>query len=598
MNLDEAKAQVQRWVDDKLSVPSPAFQNLPPCPYSKPALLKNKVDIRCADSGPELLAQVAEMARSWDDRYELALIATEPENIEPEALAAFIAESNARLEADDLVCFFDHPRSVDPKYKITSANGKYVFVGMQRLSLFVDAARPLQKKNYFENVSKQYGVTRHLEPLPAATAAPASATAEDRQFQSFAKLLREARAHSKFYAETLAGIDPDELRSFRDLDKLPILETGALVTRGPDLPAVPRSRLRRVLVSGGTTGNPKVCFFADNLDEILRGWAETWRSCIGLTPEDLVAVLCPLPLASGTLITEVLEGIGCSTIPLGLTTPPEVTARLMKLLGATAIVSHPSTVVMLGRDVRALGYEPKDFALEKILVGSEVLTERTRRHIEREWGCEVFDTSGSSELGMIGAECGQHDGHHLAMDSAYFEVLDLETRAPVEEGSGRLYAITLQNLGLPLIRYDMKDLVRITREPCPCGVATPRIWFMGRADDRLILKTAVKLYAYQVDDALEGFDEITSEYNLIATDDGDVDAIRVIIEAADPAYCQQALAQRVSEAIIESSLDFRELYDAGLVRAPEIEFTAIGSLERTVRRKIKDRFRDQRTNAS
>ena len=68
MNLDEAKAQVQRWVDDKLSVPSPAFQNLPPCPYSKPALLKNKVDIRCDADGPDLLAQVAEMARSWDDR--------------------------------------------------------------------------------------------------------------------------------------------------------------------------------------------------------------------------------------------------------------------------------------------------------------------------------------------------------------------------------------------------------------------------------------------------------------------------------------------------------------------------------------------------
>ncbi len=595
MNLDEVKAHVQRWVDDKLSVPSPAFQNLPPCPYSKPALLKNKVDIRGAADGPELLARVAETARSWDDRYELVLIAAEPESIEPEALAAAIAESNARLEAADLVCFFDHPRSVDPKYKVTSANGKYVFVGMQRLSLFVDAARPLQKKNYFEKVSKQYGVTRHLEPPPAA---PAAAAVEDRRFQRFAELLRQARDHSKFYAETLAGLDLAGVRSFRDLDKLPILETSTLVTRGADLPAVPKSRLRRVLVSGGTTGNPKVCFFADNLDEILRGWAETWRACIGLVPEDLVAVLCPLPLASGTLITELLEVIGCSTIPLGLTTPPEVTARLMKLLGATAIVSHPSTVVMLGRDVRALGYDPKDFALKKILVGSEVLTERTRRHIEREWGCEVFDTSGSSELGMIGAECGQHDGHHLAVDSAYFEVLDLEERTPVEEGSGRLYATTLLNLGLPLIRYDMKDLVRVTHAPCPCGVATPRIWFMGRADDRLVLKTAVKLYAYQVDDALEGFDDITSEYNLIATDEGDVEAIRVIIEAADPAHCQQALARQVSAAIIESSIDFRELYDAGLVRAPEIEFTAIGSLERTARRKIKDRFRDQRTNAS
>lgn len=591
MNLDEVKSHVQRWVDDTLSVPSPAFQNLPPCPYSKPALLKNKVDIRCAD-GPELLARVAETARSWDDRFELVLFAAEPDSVEPEALAAGIAESNARLEAADLVCFFDHPRSVDPKYKVTSANGKYVFVGMQRLSLFVEAARPLHKKNYFEKVSKQYGVTRHLAP-PAAAAA-----GEDRQFQRFAKLLREAATQSKYYAETLAGLPLDDLRSFRDLDKLPTLDTGTLLARGADFPAVPKSRLRRVMVSGGTTGNPKICFFADNLDEVLRVWAETWRACIGLQPEDMVAVLCPLPLASGILITELLELIGCSTIPLGLTTAPEVTARLMQRLEANVIVSQPSTVLRLARDVRALGYEPKDFGIRKMLLGSEVLADRTRRQIEGEWGCEVFDTSGSSELGMIGAECRQHDGHHLADDSAYFEVLDLEQRTAVEEGLGRLYATTLLNLGLPLIRYDMKDIVRVTHAPCPCGVATPRIWFMGRADDRFILRTGVKLYAYQVDDALAGFADLTSDYNVVVRDEGDADAIRVTIEVADPAHCREALTPRVAEAFIGSSVDFRELYDARLVRAPEIEFTAMGSLERTARGKIKDRFRDQRTNGS
>lgn len=162
MDLEAVRAHVRRWVETTLSVPSPRFQNLPPCPYSREALLKDKVDIRCVDGG-QLLACVADLATTWDDRHELVLLAAEPDTIAPEALAAGIVEANACLEASDLVVFFDHPRCMDPKHRVTSANGRYVFVGMQRLSLFIEAARPLHKRKYFEQAEKQYQVVKHLE---------------------------------------------------------------------------------------------------------------------------------------------------------------------------------------------------------------------------------------------------------------------------------------------------------------------------------------------------------------------------------------------------------------------------------------------------
>lgn len=416
------------------------------------------------------------------------------------------------------------------------------------------------------------------------------------QFARFKAHWAEVATHSPFHAERFRtlGTGPSEIRSWGDLATLPPLDTQTLLASNLDFPAVPQARRRRILVSGGTTGTPKIGFYADNLREILREWAGVWQGA-GLTPEDVIAVLCPIPLASGMLITEFLEEAGCTTLPVGLTTPPEFAARLMQQLGVTAIVSQPSTVQHFAEQIRAFDYRPAAFGLKKMYLGSEVLTSGTRRHLEAEWGCEIFDTSGSSETGMIGAECREHAGHHLAVGSAYFEILDQETQAPVTEGLGRLYITTLLNLGLPLIRYDMKDLVRVTSEPCRCGRTTPRIWFRGRADDRFVLKTGVKFFSYQVDAALERFDAITASYNVIAEGDHQQDRIRLVIEAHDAALGQADLKKMVSRALIGSSVDFSEIHASGLVGDPDVEFVPIGSLPRTPRGKIMHRFQDRRS---
>lgn len=164
VNCEEVRAHVRHWVDATLSVPSPLFNNLPPCPYSREALLRHKVDIRCT-TGAELLDAVAATGRSWDDRYELVLLACDPGTITPEDLIAAVEAQRAGLEAADLVVFFDHPLCTDPKYIVTSANGKYVFVGVQRLSLFLQAAKPLVKRNYFAQAHKQFDSLDHLDTL-------------------------------------------------------------------------------------------------------------------------------------------------------------------------------------------------------------------------------------------------------------------------------------------------------------------------------------------------------------------------------------------------------------------------------------------------
>jgi phenylacetate-CoA ligase len=422
---------------------------------------------------------------------------------------------------------------------------------------------------------------------------------EAQQFQQFETHFKAVCSGSKYYSRQFEklGIEHSDIRSWKDLQKLPILDTKTLLENNLDFPAVPDSRLRRVIVSGGTTGNPKICFFGDNMREIIQKWAEVWQAA-ELKKEDVVSVLCPIPLASGMLITELIEAIGCTSLPVGITSPPEFAARLMKQLNATAIVSQPSTLQHFAEQIKEFGYSPRDFNLKKVFLGSEVLTNNIRKTVEGVWGCEVFDTSGSSEVGLIGAECIEHNGHHLAVGCAYFEILDLETKSPIKEGLGQLYVTSLLNIGLPLIRYDMKDIVRITSEPCACGRTTPRIWFMGRADDRLVFKTGVKFYSYQVDAALESFTNITLDYNVIVTGDERQESIKLAIEVPDSTTPNPALSKSISRAIINSSVDFNEIHNSDLVKDPEVEFVSRGTLERTARGKIKNRFQDLRTQAS
>ncbi len=155
MDLEKVREHIRQWIENTLSVPSPLFNNLPPCPYSREALLKNKLDIRCVD-GAELLNAMTEIGNTWDDRYEIILLASEPDTIKPEELIAGLEKWNKQFEGRDLLGFCDHPFCTDPKYKVTSANGKYVLVGMQRLANFVQAAKPLHKKQYFAKVNKQF----------------------------------------------------------------------------------------------------------------------------------------------------------------------------------------------------------------------------------------------------------------------------------------------------------------------------------------------------------------------------------------------------------------------------------------------------------
>jgi len=116
-----------------------------------------------------------------------------------------------------------------------------------------------------------------------------------------------------------------------------------------------------------------------------------------------------------------------------------------------------------------------------------VLTQRVRKIVESSLETKVFDTYGSTEFWLLGSECGEHSGMHMITDSAVVECVK-EGEAVASGESGEIVVTGLQNYFMPLIRYELGDIVVPTDESCSCGRGWPLIKVVeGRKNDSFTL---------------------------------------------------------------------------------------------------------------
>ncbi|MEM8670145.1 MAG: phenylacetate--CoA ligase family protein [Planctomycetota bacterium] len=124
---------------------------------------------------------------------------------------------------------------------------------------------------------------------------------------------------------------------------------------------------------------------------------------------------------------------------------------------------------------------------KSIVVGAEKLHSFQRQTIERVFESTVFETYGSREFTLIGAECDQHKGLHVTSELLLVEIVD-DAGHPVEAGEeGNIVVTDLFNHAMPFIRYAIGDRGIASAEPCPCGRGLPLIKeVVGRQLDILI----------------------------------------------------------------------------------------------------------------
>jgi phenylacetate-CoA ligase len=106
-----------------------------------------------------------------------------------------------------------------------------------------------------------------------------------------------------------------------------------------------------------------------------------------------------------------------------------------------------------------------------IISTAMLLHDWQRSVIEQVFGCPVTNRYGCEEVSLIASECEHHRGLHINADSVYTEVL----ANGGDPATGPLIVTDLTNRAMPLIRYQIGDVVAASDRTCPCGRGLPMI---------------------------------------------------------------------------------------------------------------------------
>jgi len=233
------------------------------------------------------------------------------------------------------------------------------------------------------------------------------------------------------------------------------------------------------------------------------------------------------------------------------------------------------------------GLDPRASSLTVGIFGAEPWTEAMRHDIEVRAGLDAVDIYGLSEVmgPGVASECVEtKDGPVIWEDHFYPEIIDPETGAVLPDGEeGELVFTTLTKEALPVIRYRTRDLTRLLP---PTARSMRRMGkIVGRSDDMLIIR-GVNVFPTQVEELVLKHGQLSGQYQLVVTRQGNLDEVQVLCElapgheAADRATVAGTLQHRIKTLIGVST--------TVSVGAPEsIERTLVGKARRVIDKRPK-----------
>jgi phenylacetate-coenzyme A ligase PaaK-like adenylate-forming protein len=105
-----------------------------------------------------------------------------------------------------------------------------------------------------------------------------------------------------------------------------------------------------------------------------------------------------------------------------------------------------------------------------VIAAAEPLFPRVRQDIESGFFAPIFNTYGSREFMSIAGECEYHHGLHINAEN-----LVVETQDPSSDEPSEILVTDLHNYGMPFLRYAIGDLGMMSGGACPCGRGLPRL---------------------------------------------------------------------------------------------------------------------------
>lgn len=331
------------------------------------------------------------------------------------------------------------------------------------------------------------------------------------------------------------GIKPAEIKTVQDLHRIPFTKKDALRDYYPfNLFTLPRNEVARLHCSSGTTGKPIVVGYTKNDLDLFSEVIARSLTAAGCRPGMLMQNAYGYGLFTGGL------GLHYGAEKMGMTVLPisgggtEKQLMLMQDFQSDTICCTPSYALTLAEEIKKKGIDRDKLNLRYAVLGAEPWTESLRAEVEAGLGVTATNIYGLSEI--IGPGVSQEDyeekgtGSYIWEDHFFPEIVDKDTGEPLPYGQqGVLVFTTLTKEAMPLLRYWTNDITSIYYDKSAKRSHIKMAPIAGRADDMLIIR-GVNLFHTQVEAALENITALSTNYQLIVSNNGSMDEVEVQVE--------------------------------------------------------------------
>ncbi len=305
----------------------------------------------------------------------------------------------------------------------------------------------------------------------------------DYQEDNLRKIIHHAYKNVPYYYELFndLGLNPSDIRTINDLEKLPILTSEELKQNSSRLLASNFKRFKpQHRRTGGTTGAP-LWYYSD-----MNSWALHWALKYRTWEWGGYQIGDPIGLLGGaSIIPESKAGFKRKIwnklngfVPL----PSSHLFREQMYLYADIIRNkrihylrgYPSSIATFSNFCADNDIQ---LNIKSVYTTAEVLQDTHKTDIKNYLKASVFDTYGCADGGGNANTCEYENGFHVSMEASIWEVCDtLGERTPTGS-TGEVTLTSLTNYVMPLIRYQPGDLIENSFDysVCQCGRSLPRI---------------------------------------------------------------------------------------------------------------------------
>jgi phenylacetate-CoA ligase len=380
-----------------------------------------------------------------------------------------------------------------------------------------------------------------------------------------------------FYKKQLDehGVKPSDIKGIGDIHKLPFTKKAHLRDNYPfDLFATPMSEVIRIHASSGTTGKPTVVGYTRKDIDIFSEVVARSLAASGCRPGMKLQNAYGYGLFTGGLgLHYGAEKLGMAVIPVsGGMTDRQI--MLLRDFQPEAMSCTPSYAQTLAEEMAFRNIPLDSINLKVAILGAEPWTESIRKQVEAGLGVDAVNIYGLSEIMGPGVSNEDVDekgtGSYIWEDHFFPEIVDKDTGEPLPEGEfGVLVFTTLTKEAMPLLRYWTNDITNIYYEHSHKRTHIKMGPILGRSDDMLIIR-GVNLFHTQVEDVIQYFPELSPNYQLIVTREGNMDEVEVKVET---------LSDKIEVAEVQSRLRKKIKDNIGL--SMKISLQSSGSIPRS-----------------